>query len=101
MRHSACFLLAALAVSACDPIIRNFQVFPVSRSCPGPVTVTWSGDADGGDLVADHPVTPPLPSPAPKQGTATETITQTTTFSFSYPGAGHREQQVTCKLPPP
>jgi hypothetical protein len=84
-----------LLLAGCDPLIRKFDVTPADLPCAGDVTVTWQGDADGGHLVTDHPVTPPLPDIAPKQGTQVVTVHETTTFGYLYPGAGHREKVVT------
>ncbi|MBV8520349.1 MAG: hypothetical protein JO197_23360 [Acidobacteria bacterium] len=86
--------VSLLFLAACDPLIRKFDVTPADLPCAGNVTVTWQGDAAGGHLVADKPVSPPLPDPAPDQGSQVVTVQQTTTFGYFYPGAGHREKTV-------
>jgi hypothetical protein len=94
MRH-ALVLLALGALVACDPTIKSFDVTPAQLSCPGSVTVAWHGDADGGRLQADQPVTPAFPATVLKQGSLAEHVSQTTTFTFFYPSAAHREKTVT------
>jgi len=88
------FALAAF-FSACDPTIKKFEVVPDKMQCGGDVTITWEGDADGGRLEADQPVTPALPPTVLKKGTKTEQVSTTTTFKFFYPSAAHREKTVT------
>ncbi len=87
--------VAILACSACDPLIRKFEVVPQQLQCPGNVTLTWKGDADGLDLDADKPVSPATPQSLLKEGTQKEMVSETTTFMVHYPGAGHREKTVT------
>jgi hypothetical protein len=95
MRKLVTSVLVALAFAACDPTIRKFTVVPEKLPCPGPVTITWEGDADGGRLQADQPVSPALPPTVLKSGTKIENVTATTTFTFFYPSAAHREKTVT------
>jgi hypothetical protein len=95
MRKLLCLAALALVFAACDPTIQKFEVTPAQLPCPGNVLVEWEGDADGGWLKADQPVTPPFPATVLKKGTLTEKVTQTTTFTFSYPSAAHREKTVT------
>lgn len=98
MRHL--FALAALvALCGCDPTIKSFDVKPAQLPCPGSVTVSWQGDADGGRLQADHPVSPAFPATVLKQGSLVEHVSQTTTFMFFYPSAAHREKAVTVIQP--
>ena len=88
-------LMCLVGLVACDPTIKSFDVTPAQLSCPGPVTLAWHGDADGGRLEADQTVSPPFPATVLKQGTLVEQITKTTTFTFFYPSAAHREKSVT------
>jgi hypothetical protein len=90
-----------LLLAACDPLIRKFDVTPADLPCAGNVTVAWKGDAAGGELNANPPVTPALPDPAPAEGSQVVTVQQTTTFGYLYPGAGHREKTVTVHTNPP
>ena len=94
MRH-AFALICLVTLAACDPTIKSFDVTPPKLSCPGAVTLAWHGDADGGRLEADQPVSPAFPATVLKQGTLTELVTKTTTFTFFYPSAAHREKTVT------
>jgi hypothetical protein len=88
-------LLGLLPLVACDPTIKTFDVTPNKLSCPGAVTVKWQGDADGGRLQADQPVSPAFPPTVLKQGSLVEQVSTTTTFTFFYPSAAHREKTVT------
>jgi len=94
MRHLL-VVVCLFALPACDPGIKTFDVTPAQLSCPGSVTVTWEGDADGGRLEADQPVTPPFPPTVLKKGSKVEQVTTTTNFTFFYPSAAHREKTVT------
>lgn len=85
----------AAAFAGCDPTIKSFQVIPATLDCPGSVTISWQGDADGARLQADKPVTPPLPATVLKKGMLTENVSETTTFHFFYPSAAQRYQTVT------
>lgn len=85
----------ALLVAACDPTIRKFEVVPDKLQCAGIVTLKWEGDADGGQLKADQPVTPALPDSVLASGEREALVTQTTTFTFFYPSAAQREKTVT------
>ena len=88
-------LVAALfGIAGCDPTIKKFEVSPAHLECPGTVNLTWLGDADGGRIQADQPVSPLLPSTVVKQGSLVEHVTATTTFTFFYPSAAHREKTV-------
>ena len=93
MRH-AFALVCLTALVACDPTIKSFDVTPAQLSCPGPVTVSWHGDANGGRLEADQAVSPPFPATVLKQGSLVEQVGKTTTFTFFYPSAAHREKTV-------
>lgn len=106
MRRLLSALAAAALLAACDPTIKKFEVVPEKVPCPAKVQLTWEGDADGGRLVADQPVTPPLPDSVLKTGSLTTKVTQTTTFKFFYPSAAEREKTVvvtngTCGGPAP
>ena len=98
MRH-ALVVLCLFALPACDPGIKSFEVTPAQLTCPGQVTVSWKGDADGGRLEADQPVSPPFPPTVLKEGSKVETVSKTTTFTFFYPSAAHREKTVTVAKP--
>jgi hypothetical protein len=83
-----------VGLAACDPTIKSFDVSPAHLACPGSVTVTWSGDANGARIQADHAVSPPLPATLLKQGSLVEHVSETTQFTFFYPSAAHREKTV-------
>lgn len=87
--------VAAVLFCACDPTIKKFEVMPENLQCPGNVTITWQGDADGGRIQADQPVTPALPPTVLKQGSMVEKVSTTTTFMYFFPSAAHREKTVT------
>lgn len=95
MRRLLSALAAAALLTACDPTIKKFQVVPEKVQCPANVQLVWEGDADGGQLTADQPVTPPLPDSVLESGVFTTKVAQTTTFRFGYPSAAHREKTVT------
>jgi hypothetical protein len=96
MRNKLLFaVLAIVAGSACDPTIQKFEVVPDKLQCPGNVTLSWQGQADGGRLVADQPVSPALPGTVLKEGMLTVKVTQTTNFKFFYPSAAERVKAVT------
>ncbi len=88
-------VLAIVAGVACDPTIQKFEVVPANLQCPGNVTLSWKGQADGGRLIADQPVTPALPASVLKEGMLTVKVTKTTAFTFFYPSAAERHKTVT------
>lgn len=97
MRNAVLVLLALVAGTGCDPLIKKFDVVPAQVNCSGNVTVSWEGQDKGLHLTADAPVSPPIPDTGlilPKVGTKIENVTQTTEFTLYYPGAGHREKSV-------
>lgn len=87
-------LLGALLLTACDPVIRKFEVQPQQLQCSGQVLVSWEISGPGGKLGTSKPVTPPLPSDPPLKGSQSVTVTESTDFSFVVPGAGHKHQSV-------
>jgi hypothetical protein len=98
MRKGVLVLLALVAGTGCDPLIKKFDVVPQQVNCSGNVTVSWEGQDKGLHLTADQPVSPAIPDTGlilPKVGTKIENVTQTTEFTLYYPGAGHREKTVT------
>jgi hypothetical protein len=94
MRRLLSALAAVALLAACDPTIKKFEVLPEKVQCPANVKLAWEGDADGGRLAADQPVTPPLPDSVLKTGSLTAKVTKTTTFKFFYPSAAEREKTV-------
>jgi hypothetical protein len=99
MRKAVLVILALLAATGCDPLIKKFDVVPQQVNCSAPVTVSWEGQGNDLHLNADQPVSPAIPDGGlgglPKVGSKIETVSQTTEFTLYYPGAGHREKTVT------
>jgi hypothetical protein len=99
MRRCVLVILALIAATGCDPLIKKFDVVPEQVNCSAPVTITWEGQGNDVHLNADQPVSPAIPdgglSGLPKVGSKIETVSQTTEFTLYYPGAGHREKTVT------
>lgn len=93
--HLLLALFATLTLTACDPIIRKFEVTPKELACSGQTLVEWEITGPGGHLSANPAVTPALPSDPPLKGSQQVTVTQTTEFSFIVPGAGHQHRTVT------
>jgi hypothetical protein len=94
MRNIVVSLAAAVALTACDPVIRKFEVTPTQLPCGGDVTVNWEITGPGGELSTSKPVNPPLPGNPPLTGSQVVSVTETTEFSFVVPGAGHKHQTV-------
>lgn len=95
MRNIVVALSAAVVLTACDPVIRRFNVTPSELQCSGQVTVDWEITGPGGEMTTSKPVIPALPlHPPTLAGTAVVSVTETTQFSYIVPGAGHKHQTV-------
>src|SRR5436309_2470959 len=84
MRNAGMMVLMLLLITACDPTIQKFEVFPDKVICSGTVTLSWTANGDAVHLKADQPVVPAIPDEGlqtlPKVGTRQETVSQTTEF---------------------